>query len=405
MKRLKRLVTQFKVPSLLRLVGVGVPTLGGFTLMATHAQPPKGGTPTFLRRVIVWLALTLVASSALAAKPEVNMRLQYPQQTKDVILTGVEGDEIVFRPLGRDSGGRAYLEMDELILQRGTLNFLFPKEFYDAIEDLERGQALQALPVIREYAQPFVEYMELSHLPGNLLPTVLSYLDVLSATKAWSEAADVATRIPLQLAPPSVWEHIGQLTLALADADQTVALDRVHQHILASRQLTDSRLVVILNMANGWRDRADYVRAFELYRKVQAYEGPHQTRARLWVAYCSFYLGHDLVPAVFLENLPEMDVTTPGYSLRELIKARLRIREEDYAAAMRSAAQGKTYSNTTDPWYPELLYTVATVYAQLHMKEAAIAAHRELSISFPDSPWAIKSLSDLKDLTPEVSVL
>ena len=341
----------------------------------------------------------------LFAKPEINMRLQYPQQTKDVILTGVEGDEIVFRPLGRDSGGRAYLEMDELILQRGTLNFLFPQNFYDAIEALERGQALEALPVIRKYAQPFVEYMELSHLPGNMLPTVLSYLDVLATAREWSEAADVATRIPLHLAPPSVLDRIGQLALSLADADQSLALDRVHQHIVSSRKLTDHRLAVILDLANDWRDRADYVRAFDLYRKVQAYEGPYQTRARLWVAYCSFYLGHDLVPTVFLENLPEMDVNTPGYSLRELIKARLSIRDEDYAAAMRSAAEGKTYSNATDPWYPELLYTVATVYAQMNMKEAAIAAYRELSISFPDSPWAVKSLNDLQKLTHQVSAL
>jgi len=333
------------------------------------------------------------------------MRLQYTQQTKDVILTGVEGGEIVFRPTGRDNGGRAYLEMDELIRQRGTLNFLFPQKFYDAIEALERGQAIQALPVIREHAQPFVEYMELSHLPGNLLPTVLSYLEVLTAAGEWSEAADVATRLPLRLAPPSVLDRIGQLALTLAEAEQTTALDRVHQHILSSRKLSDARLAVVLNLANEWRERADYVRAFDLYRKVQVSEGQYQTRARLWVAYCSFYLGHDLVPTAFLENLPEMDVSTPGYSLRELIKARLSLRDEDYAAAMRSAAEGKTYANSTDPWYPELLYTVATVYARIDMKQAAIAAHRELSISFPDSPWAVKSLNDLQALTPEVSAL
>ena len=100
----------------------------------------------------------------LAAQPEINLRLQYPQQTKDVILTGVERDEIVFRPFGRDIGGRAYLKIDELLRQRGTLNFFLPQEFYDAIEDLERGQALKALPVIRAYAQPFLEYMELLSL-------------------------------------------------------------------------------------------------------------------------------------------------------------------------------------------------------------------------------------------------
>jgi len=356
-------------------------------------------------KFFIFAALCFTCLSPLAAKPEINMRLQYPQQTKDVILTGVEGGEIVFRPLGRDIGGRAYLEMDELIRQRGTLNFLFPQAFYDAIEELERGQALKALPVIRQHAQPFVEYMELSHLPGNMLPTVLSYLDALSAAAQWSEAADVASQIPLQLAPPAVLDRIGDLCFALAQAEQTRALDRVHQHLVAARSLSQRHLVVTLAIANGWRERSDYLRAFDLFRKVQVSEGPLQTRARLWVAYCSFYLGHELVPKVFLENLPAMDVTTPGYSLRELIKARLSLRDGDYAAAMRFAALGKTYSTTTDAWYPELLYTVATVYAKIDMKQAAIAAHRELSISFPNSPWAEQSRSDLQVLTPEVSTL
>lgn len=296
--------------------------------------------------------LVAVSVTSLTARPEINMRLQYPQQVKDVILTDVDGEEIVFRPLGRDTGGRAYLEMDELIRQRGVLNFLFPQSFYDAIEELERGQALKALPTLREHARPFINYMELSHLPGNMLPSVLSYLDALSAAGQWSEAAEVATRIPLRLAPPGVLDRMGQLCFALAAAGQSNELNRVHQHIVASTGLSDPHLEVVLETANGWRERTDYLRAFDLYRKVQASEGPYQTRARLWVAYCSFYLGHDLVPIVFLENLPEMDVTAPGYSLRELIKARLRIRDEDYAAAMHSAAEGKIYANATDPCIP-----------------------------------------------------
>ena len=336
----------------------------------------------------------------LSAKPEINMRLQYPQQMKDVVLTGVDGDEIVFRPVGPDRGGRAYLEIDELLRQRGALNFLFPQAFYDAIEDFERGQVLQALPVIREQAKPFIQYLELSELPGNMLPTVLLYLDALTAAEQWREAAEVATQIPLSLAPASVLDRVGYLALALADAEQSSALDRVHRHVLSARMLSDARLAVMLDLAHAWRERSDYLRAFNLYRKIQVSENVYQTRARLWVAYCSFYLGHDLVPSVFLDHLPEMEVSTPGYSLRELIKARLSLRDEDFSAAMRSAAEGKTYANSTDPWYPELLYTVALVYARVDMNEASIAAHRELSISFPESPWARASLKDLETLTP-----
>jgi TolA-binding protein len=72
---------------------------------------------------------------------------------------------------------------------------------------------------------------------------------------------------------------------------------------------------------------------------------------------------------------------------------------------MRSAAEGKTYAVATDPWYPELLYTVAVLYGEMGMHEAAIAAHREVSILFSETPWATQSLKALEITTPEVSTL
>ncbi len=352
-------------------------------------------------RPIVWLLLWV---SALQAA-ELNVRLQYPMQANDVILTGVENNEMVMRPKGRDSGGRAYLNIDELLVQRATLLFLFPQAYYTAVEQMEQGKPTAALPAIQKAAQPLLDYMPLAVLPGNLTPTVLSYLDVLRATQRWDEAVQVATRIPLNVAPASTLRYVGDLTLDLHEANQTKALDRLHAHIVQTRGMSEERLSLAMNLADQWRERGEYLRAFELYQKVQITEGPQQTLARLWVAYCSFYLGHEVVPEVFLEVLPDMDVNTDGYSLRELIKARLRIREESFDAAMRSAAEGKTYSNAVDPWYPELLYTVALLYEQRGMQEAALAAYREVSILFSDSPWAAESIKALENLTPDVSAL
>jgi hypothetical protein len=153
----------------------------------------------------------------------------------------------------------------------------------------------------------------------------------------------------------------------------------------------------LMHLADQWREAGVYSNAYELYRKVQRREGPLQTRAQLWVGYCSFYLGQELVPETFLSELPEMEVTTPGYSLRELIKARLRLRDKEYDAAMRSAAEGKTYSSPADSWYPELLFVLANLYAEFEMEDASEAAHRELSILFPSSPWAKESLQVLEN--------
>jgi tetratricopeptide (TPR) repeat protein len=336
---------------------------------------------------------------------ELPVRIQYPTQVNDVILTGVDGDSLVFRPKGRDKGGRAYLKLDDLLQQGVVLDFLFPKSYYDAVAALDAGQTREALPVLKREVAPFLDYLSLSEIPGNMLPTVLSYLEALRASKQWTAATDVATRIPVAIAPVLTLDQLRSLSLELLAADETTELARLQRHLLNARHLSQDHLEVYLRLADDWREAGEYVRAYELYRKVQVQEGPNQIQARLWVAYCSFYLGHDLVPQVFLDELPEMDVNTAGYSLRELIKARLAIRDGAIAAAMRSAAEGKTYAVATDPWYPELLYTVAVLYGEMGMHEAAIAAHREVSILFSETPWATQSLKALEITTPEVSTL
>ena len=351
-----------------------------------------------LRLLIGTLLVACLIVRAEAA--ELPVRLHYPTKVSDVVLTGVENGEVLFRPAGRDTGGRAYITIESLLELGVTFYFMFPAEFYEAVGQIKQGKpglAERALPVIRQKAAPFLDVMELSVLPGNHLPAVYSYLDALRAAQQWAEAVEVATQIPLTAAPPEALQRIGTLALDLHRAGQGDQLQRLHRYIEAPSGYSARHVAQLMDLADQWREAGVYVTAHELYRKVRRYAGPLQTRAQLWVGYCSFYLGEEIVPATFLGDLPEMDVTTPGYSLRELIKARLRLREEEYDAAMRSAAEGKTYASPADSWYPELLFVLANLYDEFEMEGASEAARRELSILFPSSPWAGESRQTLEN--------
>lgn len=351
-----------------------------------------------LRRL---LGTLLVASLIVRTEAvELPVRLHYPTKVSDVVLTGVENGEVVFRPAGRDTGGRAYISIKSLLEQGVSFYFMFPAEFYDAVGQIKQGKsgaAERALSVIRPQAAPFLDVMELSVLPGNHLPVLYSYLDALRAAKQWAEAVEVATQIPLADAPPEALQRVGTLALDLHRAGQGDRLQGLQRYIEAPSGYSARHVAQLMDLADQWREAGVYSNAYALYRKVQQHAGPLQTRAQLWVGYCSFYLGEELVPATFLSELPEMDVTTPGYSLRELIKARLRLREKEYDAAMRSAAEGKTYASPADSWYPELLFVLANLYDDFEMEGASEAAHRELSILFPSSPWAGESRQILKN--------
>lgn len=335
------------------------------------------------------LVLAMLGSACLRGA-ELNLRLQYPMQVNEVVLTGLEGNELAFRPAGRDKGGRAYLAVDDLKRQRAVLNFLFPQEFYDAIENSEAAQPAVALAVLRKYGEPLLEYSALASLPGNMLPSIEAYVAALRSNGRYDEAVRASMRLPLARVRPSALAWVGALNVELAENGQTELSERLYRYILEQGDCSDAHLDQLMALADQWRERADYLKAFQVYRVVQLRESPVQIKARLWVAYCSFYLGQDIVPVVFLETLPEMTPESAGYPLRELIVARMSLKQGDHATAMRSAALGKTYSDVGDPWYPETLFLVGQLYAEHGMNDAAIAVHRELAIMFPESEWAGK---------------
>ncbi|GHB99919.1 tetratricopeptide repeat protein [Cerasicoccus arenae] len=326
---------------------------------------------------------------------ELRVQLQYPTQVNDFILTEVENGSLVLRPVGRDVGSRVYLELEDLKRARVVLNFLFPKEYYDAIEQMELRNASRALPALRRHSSPLLDYLALSSLPGNLQPAVISYIDVLSATGEWKDAVDVAMRIPIPDSSPQALRRIGKLAFELQENGEAAELDRLQNYITSYETLPREQLEVLMDLGDQWRESGEYLKAYKLYRIIQSNEGPDQIQARLWVAYCSFYLGHKIVPRVFLDTLPDMETSDPGYSLWELIQARIRIENGDFTNAMRMVAEGKMYSSAADPWYPELLHTLAILYGELGLTEASVSAHREVSTLFPNSKWAAESLSIL----------
>ena len=180
---------------------------------------------------------------------ELPVRIQYPTQVNDVILTGIDGDSVVFRPKGRDRGGRAYLKLDDLLQQGVVLNFLFQQSYYDAVAALDAGQTREALPVLKREVAPFLDYMSLSEIPGNMLPTVLSYLEVLRAAKQWTAATDVATRIPVAIAPALTLDQLRSLSLELLTADEIPALSRLQRHLLSARHLSQDHLEVYVQQS------------------------------------------------------------------------------------------------------------------------------------------------------------
>ena len=257
---------------------------------------------------------------------------------------------------------------------------------------MNQDQPHQALPLIEPEARPLLNYMGLSHLPGNYIATVRAYFEVLRKTENWQRLAGLVRALPQNEIPPPVLDEIGQTALWMHRAHALEALQVVHRTLLEIKNLTPAHLGEMLALGDAWRKLGQYQLAFDLYRIVGRENSDHQKIAHLWAAYCGFYLEDLALLESMLVDLPVIQINEPHFSLRELINALWEIRQSDYPAAMRAAALGKTHAVATDPWYPQLLHTLALLYEKMEMPEAATLAHQEVSIIFPASQWAAKSL-------------
>jgi hypothetical protein len=340
------------------------------------------------------LAAILAAAPRLGAA-EATVELRYPGSRATFVLTGVEGGEVVFRNPGRDTGGRAYLAIDELLRRRATLLFAFGESFYEATGRLGREDAAGLLPAIEREVAPLAEFIPLAVVPGNLQPAVLTYLDALARAGEYGRAVELAGRMPLAEMSPSALEGVGELTFALDAAGRADLLGQLHARLLAFRGWSPEHARVLMEVADRWREGGEFSRAADLYQRVREADGPFGLRAALWTAYCGLHTDEAPDPAGLLAALPEMAVDSPGFSLRELVEARLALRADDLRGAMRFAARGKTYAYAGEAWYPELLFLTADLYDRLGQPEAAAMAHRELSVLFAGNPWAGKSRSRL----------
>ena len=340
--------------------------------------------------------LSLVFCLPLSAI-ELLVELHYPTRTDEVLLTGVDENSLVFRPTGQDDGGRAYLDIEDLKRQKVTLNYLLSEQFYNGLERLNENRPIQALPLLEVEAGQLLEYNILSQLPGNYLSTVMPYMDALQQSRNWNRLVALIVEIPIADSPTEIVQKVGDIAFALHAEKRVTALDIVHEKIISISQLPPEHVASFSDIANSWRQAKEYQKAYEVYRSITANDRSLKHPSVLWATYCGFYcLDKHSLEKIYCK-LPQIDAGQAYFSLRRLLDTRWCLHQGDYPAAMRYAAEGKVYANATEPWYPELIHTLAVLYSNMNLVDEGSLAHREVSAIFPNSRWAKKSLQLLKD--------
>lgn len=350
-------------------------------------------------RRIAFLCLALLAIRPAAADPgQIPVELRYPTKVTEMVLVGIEGGELVFRPPGVDEGGRAYLSIRELERRRAVVNALYPPAFAEALRELETGDAEAALPKLERIARPVVPYLELGPVAGNLVPAVDAWLEALVETGRLEEAAALAGSIPLAEVPVSLFARVVDLGIRLAEAGKAVLADGLRREFLSVNIWPRAHQEELMRLAGLDRREDRWAEAAELYRLVESQAGALSPAARLWGAYCRIEADPDPPAEGFLATLPAPAEQDPSFPLAQLVRARALERLDRPGEAMRAAASGVTAAPVDREWFPPLLLLAARLYETHGDRAAAESAYRQTVFLFPDSAWSGRASDALDEL-------
>ncbi len=301
-------------------------------------------------------------------------------------------------------GSTAVAEVSQPISQSmvQTLSLKLDK-LPEADRQLNANNLEGALTILRPEVYPLVKFAEVPETFRQLHVPVQKLLNTLIRAQQYEEATDLIERIPLDKVSVEYSVFALQLIngyIAMGDYEAATAL--------ANRVPLDSNyaknISPVMDIAAKLRNAEQYEAAIPLYRSVREVV-PAATKANLdmWLAY-SLVLANRLNEAVpIIDALNEPEPKERLFSLYKLLQGSLEYRKENYPVALDTLTRGFVRAQTSYSWVPEMLYLIGDCYKRSGEFEAARNVWTEISILYPDSPWAPRADSALAKLPPKPS--
>ena len=329
------------------------------------------------------------------AKP-VPVRNRTGGADSKLFLMGVEQNELILRynPNAREE---IAIPLDAADLQ---IYYTPPKEYQEHIEMINAGQYDQAVDVMREYAYPLVQYIQLPPQNINIHPIVERFIFALSNSSYFDEAIALVQGLPFDSIDPRYVNYAFTITERLVDAGRTnealILLNRL--------PIDESRadlLPKLMLFANRQREAGNITEALFIYERVQAIPNTELAdEATLWTAYCNLEMSNLEKAKLFVEMVGPFEPDQEAFALEKLVEGRIYLEEGEDFEAMRNITQGVVAGDVGDACMPELLYLSATLYEGLEKPDVAREIYGEVDLFYGSSPWGEKSRARLAELPP-----
>ncbi|WP_269526399.1 tetratricopeptide repeat protein [Coraliomargarita parva] len=360
-----------------------------------------------LKRALITALFPIIASFALAENSywtEFGRQPVYIQQNNFGNVQTLKftkfKDGMLIAEL--DGGvGEISLPVSESMAQSLTLQL---ENIQQAREMMANQNYVGALAILRPQAYPLIKFHQVPDTFTQLHVPVQMLIESLILSGELDEALDILQRIQLDTVSPRYSQYgirLLNLYMDQGDIDHAVEICRM----LPVKGQYAVNISPIIDAADKLRAAGRYAAVIPIYREVETFvEGEALDNIRMWLAY-SLVLNNQLEEGnTIFDKLEEPDPKERLFSLYKLLQGSREYRKAEYGKALDNLTRGFVRARTSYVWVPEMLYLIGDCYARDLKPVSARNVWTEITILYPDSPWAARASSSLEKLsTPETS--
>ena len=271
-------------------------------------------------------------------------------------------------------------------------------EMQKANQLIQQGNYTGAVKVLREKVYPLVKFAEVPELFSQLHSPVRALISSLISSGELAEADDLLNRVPLDKVDIKYSQLGIQLMNAyLAEEDFTAAA-RIARELPKSGAYT-SNITQVVSAADALRGAGEYDAVIPLYKEIES-SVPADVRknVRMWLAYSLVLADRVDEASPMIDSMEEPAPNDRLFSLYKLLQGSREHRNKKYGKALDVLTRGFVRAQTSYVWVPEMLYLIGDCYKQAGDPTAARNVWSEITVLYPDSPWATRAAESLSKL-------
>lgn len=267
-----------------------------------------------------------------------------------------------------------------------------------AKEMIDTGNYEGALTLMRPKVYPLIKFHQVPELFTQLHVPVRALLNTLISAEKYEEANSLLKRIRLDKSSIQYSEIGIRLMNAYISSKNFTAAAHIAQTLPVQAEYRPN-IRFLIDAADALRAAEQYEAVIPLYRAIEnAVSSEVQINVRMWLAYCLVLADRIEEASPMIDSMVEPNPKDQLFSLYKLLQGSREYRQKNYAQALDLLTRGFVRAQTSYIWVPEMLYLIGDCYARSKDLAAARNVWTEVTMLYPESPWAPRAETSLAQL-------